>query len=244
MKRFSRISAAFLLLPVCYGVSQGLWMLLRPFRQVPEGSFYFLCGLLGYLGFQWAFFRPLRAYVFGHELTHAMAAWLTGGQVKRFHVSKKGGSVTVTKSNTFVALAPYVIPLYSLILLGVFFGANFFYNLRPYWHWILALLGMSLGFHMALTVYALKQDQPDLKTAGKLLSGVLIFLGNSACLVLLLGILFPKTVSWNHFLRVTGRETLVTFQHLGNGLWSLGEKALGKSGESRWRPVSPAERGF
>src|ERR1700681_420898 len=114
MKMLKRYGVALLLLPACYGVSQALWVVLHKFKNVPEGSFYFFAGVGTYFAFQWAFFRPIRTYVFGHELTHALAAWMTGGKVKHFHVSKKGGSVTVTKTNFFVALAPYIIPLYAL----------------------------------------------------------------------------------------------------------------------------------
>jgi len=157
----------------------------------------------------------MRTYVFGHELTHALAAWMSGGKVHTFKVSKKGGSVTVTKPNLFVALAPYIIPLYSLILMAIFFGVNYLYNVMMYWNYFLAVLGASLAFHAALTVYALKQDQPDLKSGGKFLSGVMIVLGNSFALVFLLGVLFPKTVSWKIFLRGAQAHTMFLCQRIG-----------------------------
>ena len=58
---------------------------------------------------------------------------MSGGKVKSFHVSKKGGAVTVTKTNVFVALAPYMIPLYSLLFLSLFFAIDYFYPLMRYW---------------------------------------------------------------------------------------------------------------
>src|SRR5262249_14349432 len=153
-----------LLLPVCYGATVGLWEILERFKNVPEGSFYFLAGVVSYFAFQWVFFRPIRTYVFGHELSHALAAWMSGADVKHFHVSKKGGSVRVSKSNYFIALAPYIIPLYALlVMLGYFAAAYFYPGLHGYWQSFLWLLGGTLGFHMALTTYALKMDQPDLK---------------------------------------------------------------------------------
>jgi len=214
MKRFGM---GLVLLPACYGVSIALWTLMNMFKNVPEGSFYFFAGVGTYFAFQWAFFRPIRTYVFGHELTHALAAWMTGGEVKHFHVSKKGGSVTVSKTNFFIALAPYMVPLYALILAGTFFAVNYFYPLRPYWRGFLWLLGLSIGFHMALTGYALKQNQPDLKTAGKFLSAIIIYLGNTASIVFLLGILFPRTVSWGHFVRLSGRHTVSALRQVGHG---------------------------
>jgi hypothetical protein len=184
-------------------------------------------GFAGYLVFQWVFFRPMRTYVFGHELTHAMAAWMTGGEVHHIQVGKRGGSVTVTKPNLFVALAPYMIPFYSLILLALFFVVNFFYPLDRYWTYFLAALGASLAFHAALTLFALKQGQPDLKAGGTFLSGVLIVLGNSLVLVFLLGVLFPKTVSWSAFLQGSKTHTLVLCRLIGvesTRLWVHGSK--------------------
>src|ERR1017187_796155 len=133
MKKLKRYALAVLLLPLCYGMAVALWEILRTFKDVPEGSFYFVAGIGSYLAFQWAFFRPIRTYVFGHELSHALAAWMSGAKVKHFHVSKKGGSVTVSRSNVFVALAPYILPLYALLLLAAYFAVSYFYPvLRRY----------------------------------------------------------------------------------------------------------------
>jgi len=223
---------AIMLLPACYGVLMSFCAIARHFVSVPEGSFYFFSGFLGYMAFQWVFFKPIRTYVFGHELTHALAAWMSGGDVEKFHVSKKGGSVTVTKTNIFVALAPYMIPLYSLVLLGLFYLGCYFYNLQPYRQWFLLILGMSIGFHAALTWHALKNDQPDLQSAGVLLSGVFIYLGNVLCLIFLLGLLFPKTVSWKEFFKTSGRESWTAYRQVCRGgvhLATLSQKWIHKS---------------
>ncbi|MFA5975944.1 MAG: M50 family metallopeptidase [Elusimicrobiota bacterium] len=217
MKKLKRFVITTLLLPGCYGVSLALWSLLQPFQSVPEGSFYFLVGMGSYFAFQWVFFRPIRTYVFGHELTHALAAWMTGAKVKHFRVSKNGGSVMVSKTNFFVALAPYMIPLYALLLVGFFAVVDYFVPVKPYWRFCLWILGASIGFHMALTVYALKEGQPDLKTAGKYLSVLIIYLGNVVSIAFLLGVLFPHTVSWNRFMRVSGRQTVAALRHVGRG---------------------------
>ena len=70
---------------------------------------------------------------------------------------------------------------------------------------------------MALTAYALKMDQPDLKATGKFLAAVVIYLGNTVAMVFLLGVLFPHTVSWRRFARVTGHETLVAVKEVSRG---------------------------
>ena len=227
MKKLKRFLIAVLLLPFCYGATLGLLEILRRFKNVPEGSIYFMAGILSYFAFQWVFFRPLRTYVLGHELSHALAAWMSGAEVKHFHVSKKGGSVSVSKSNFFIALAPYFLPLYALFAMVAYYSVCYFYpGLRVYWKGFLWVLGGTLGFHMALTAYALKMDQPDLKSAGKLLSAVIIYLGNMVSIVLLLGVLFPHTVSWRHFAKVSGEETIVAVKQFGKGTQIVLEKAV------------------
>jgi hypothetical protein len=232
VKKLKRFLVAVLLLPICYGVTFGLWEILARFKNVPEGSVYFIAGAATYFAFQWVFFRPIRTYVFGHELSHAIAAWMSGAEVKHFHVSKKGGSVRVSRSNFFIALAPYILPLYALILMAAYYSLCYFNpSLKAYWRAFLWLLGGTLGFHMALTAYALKMDQPDLKAAGKFLSAVIIYLGNTASIVFLLGILFPRTVSWAHFARVSGKETLAAVKEVGKGtqvVWSEAARATQK----------------
>src|ERR1019366_7011458 len=41
----------------------------------------------------WAGALSRRAYIFGHELTHALAAWSVGGSVLGFKVGETGGHV-------------------------------------------------------------------------------------------------------------------------------------------------------
>lgn len=62
------------------------------------------------------------AYVFGHEVTHALWVKLFGGKVAdRFHVSLEGGHVLTDRVNTWIVLAPYFFPIYS-ILAGTLYG--------------------------------------------------------------------------------------------------------------------------
>ena len=218
MKKARYWLVATILLPLCYGLTIAFWQGIRPFKNVPEESFYFLLGVFSYFAFQWTFFRPMRTYVFGHELTHALAAWMVGAKVKRFKVSKHGGSVSVSKSNVFISLAPYMFPTYALMLLSVYAVINhFWFPLNAWWRWFLWMLGGSLGFHIALTVYALRQGQPDLKHGGKFLSGVLIYIANAVVLVFMLSILFPRTVPWDHVVKVGGRETWGAVEKLAAG---------------------------
>jgi hypothetical protein len=210
-----RWGLALLLLPLCFGFTGAFVRTLTAFKNVPEESFYFFLGMASYFAFEWVFFRPMRTYVFGHELTHALAAWMSGAHVKKFKVGKSGGSVSVSKTNLFVALAPYFIPLYAMLMFALYAVAGKFYPLQHYWRWLLWLIGAALGFHAALTVYALKQNQPDLKQGGIFLSAVVIYLGNMLLMSLFIALLFPKTISWKRLISLTGRETVWIVQKTG-----------------------------
>lgn len=198
---------AIALLPLCYGMTRGVIVLVAPLRDVPESSLYFFTGMAFYAALQWMFDRPMRVYVFGHELTHALAAWASGAQVRKFHVTSRGGYVTLSKTNLFIALAPYIFPLYALIVLLGYLVIDRFVPLAAYWRWLLLLVGMALAFHVGLTVHALRQGQPDLKLGGRFLSAVLIYLGNAGILAAVLLALFPRTTSLKQFAGVAGQES-------------------------------------
>src|SRR5262245_15425951 len=97
---------AVLLLPVCVGAALALVRLVRETGSAET----FWVAFLGGAGCWWAVFlilpKPMLIYVFGHELTHALWAWLFGGRVKKFKVTSKGGHVVISKSNFLIVLAP------------------------------------------------------------------------------------------------------------------------------------------
>src|SRR5438876_12395582 len=84
-------------------------------------------GVLVYVVFEGIFSRPMRTYVFGHELTHALASIAFGGQIHAFKVSEKGGSVSLSKTNFFVALAPYCIPIYTFFVFLIYWVSRRFH---------------------------------------------------------------------------------------------------------------------
>jgi hypothetical protein len=151
-------------------------------------------------GVLWAVFwlsglRLVRVYVFGHELSHLVVAKLFGGRILGFSVSSSGGYVDTDKSNTWITLAPYLLPIYSAAVLLLFLvlgcvvdlqqrlplGGG--YGLRPVLLFYL-LLGLTWWFHATYTVRSLRVAQTDLKRNGEFFSLSIIVLGN---LTLLLG---------------------------------------------------------
>ncbi len=145
-------------------------------------------------------------HVLAHELTHAMAAWATGGSVYGISVGEKEGHVDLSHSNAFVALAPYCVPFYAL---AVAVGYRVLLWLRPDAGGealFLLLLGLALGGHLLFTWDSLTQiRQPDLDAAGGVLfSLTLIACANALTILLLLKGLFPGDVSLSDALKESG----------------------------------------
>ena len=82
----------------------------------------------------WAFGepRPLRVYVFGHELTHAIWVWAMNGRVEQIKVRRDSGHIITDTNNFLVALAPYFYPLYSIVVIAIYGVVSVFYNLEPF----------------------------------------------------------------------------------------------------------------
>lgn len=169
-------------------------------RQFPR-HLPFLAGLAAYPLVHLLLIRPTRVYVFGHELTHALAAVLSGSRVRRFVAGRGSGHVVVEGSNAFIALAPYFIPIYSVLTLAAWRLAAVWVPEARLRIPFLALMGASVAFHCVLTLDILTvETQKDLKQAGGVFfSLTAIALANAAVLVLLFKTLFPASVSLRGF---------------------------------------------
>ena len=193
--RIVRACFGLLLVPLCAGYSFAFYEQLVAPRRVGQPEVALLLGITAYLAIHVLFGAPTRAYVFGHELTHATAAWISGGQVKGFKAGAAKGSVVTNKVTGFIALAPYMVPVYSALVALAYGIAGFFWDVRPFLSWFLFGLGASLAFHLVFTVEALKQKQSDLEVLGPILSLGLIYWANISSV---LGIL-SLVVSEVHF---------------------------------------------
>lgn len=120
------------------------------------------------------------AYVLGHELTHWLAAKVFRRRTGRFRVRGSRGSVDVERPNIWIVLAPYFVPLYTLLWLGgcgvigwLVGGSNPWLSRLAY-----AGVGFTYAFHVVLTFHCLRREQADLRRHGRLLSLSLILLCN------------------------------------------------------------------
>ena len=198
-----RACLGILLIPAAIGYSFAFYDQLLSPRRIGQPEVFLLLGITAYLAIHVLFGAPSRAYVFGHELTHATATWVSGGQVKGFKAGAKKGAVTTNKITGFIALAPYMIPVYAVLVALVYGVAGFFWDVRPYIHWFLFGLGASLAFHLVFTVEALKQKQTDLDVLGPILSLGLIYFANISCVIGIMSLVVPEVHFWNYLTQGT-----------------------------------------
>jgi len=186
MPKWVKMIIAILLLPVCVGAAQALWMVIQHSGSADTTWVPLLGGAASWIVIYLLLPKPMWIYVLGHELTHAVWAWLFGGQVKKIKVTSSGGHVLITKTNFLIALAPYFFPLYAVLVVAVFAIGHLIWNWRQFLAVFDLFLGAAYAFHITLTAHILKTRQSDITEQGYLFSAVVIFLGNIS--VLLLGI--------------------------------------------------------
>ncbi len=192
MRRSIKTIIGILLLPLVASFSRAFY---GQFGNIDvflsKGQQYFLLGIGIYCFIQLFIFKPVYIYVLGHETMHAIATWLCLGKVTSFKVSPDGGSITTSKSNLFISLSPYFIPVYSLALMLIYYLINHIFAegiIAP--SYFMLFLGLTLAFHIVMTVDTLKTRQPDLIKAGYLTSSVLIYVVNVTAVALAFGVLF------------------------------------------------------
>jgi len=186
MPKWVKMIIALALLPLCIGAAQALWMVLQRSGSADTTWVPLLAGAGCWIVVYLLLPKPMWLYVLGHELTHAVWAWLFGAQVRKLKVTSSGGHVVITKTNFLIALAPYFFPLYAIIVVAVFAIGHLIWNWRQFMALFDLLLGAAYAFHITLTGHILKTRQSDITDQGYLFSAVVIFLGNIS--VLLLGI--------------------------------------------------------
>ena len=153
--------------------------------------FFSLGGLLWLIAF-FGLPRPVLVYVFGHELTHALWVWLMGGRVSRFRVGAQGGHIVTSRTNFWIALAPYFCPIYSIVAIGAYGAASLFVSVQPYGRLLYAAIGVTWAFHVTFTCWMVSRKQTDLTEHGTLFSLVVIYLMNLLLLGIMLIIASPQ----------------------------------------------------
>lgn len=161
-----------------------------------EEFWFFSLGLLIWLVAFFALPRPMWIYVFGHELSHALTVWAMGGRVSQIRITPSGGHILSDRVNTWIALAPYFFPIYSLLVIAIYGGAGLFWDVTPFRPVLYMLIGATWGFHITFTLWMIPRGQTDLTYGGTFYSVVIIYILNLAILSVFLivasrGLTFP-----------------------------------------------------
>ena len=165
-------------------VSQRLW--------AGEEFWFFSLGALLWLISFFGLPRPVILYVFGHELTHALWVWLMGGRVSRFRIGPEGGQIVTNRTNFWIALAPYIFPLYGVLAIAIYGVLSLFYNMQPYGRLLYALIGTTWAFHFTFTCWMIPKKQSDLSDHGTFFSLVVIYFMNLVLLSVMLILASPQ----------------------------------------------------
>jgi hypothetical protein len=141
--------------------------------------------------------KSFSLYVLAHELSHAAVAFAMGANVHGFKVTEnKGGYVKLSHSNFMITLAPYIVPMYAFCALAIYGLCVLFYDqrfLQPFW---LGTLGLLWSYHITFTLWAISQEQTDIKEEGRLFSYTFIVLMNLLTVSLFIIAVSPPTLEF------------------------------------------------
>ncbi|MCC6142182.1 MAG: hypothetical protein IT368_00090 [Candidatus Hydrogenedentes bacterium] len=231
MMRLVRLLVGLLLLPVCVAATQTLMALAASVRPdstafLPPSTLALGGGYALWLLVYYTMPRPVRTYVLAHELTHALWGTLMGARVVKMSISKHRGSVTLTKNNWLITLAPYFFPLYTVLVVLAYYVLGLFYPVSRYNLPWLALVGFTWGFHFTFTIGSLLQHQSDIQLYGKIFSYAVIYLFNvlGVCLWVVL-VSSPRLADFAEFACFYMWETAYALLQTAGGwaqrLWAL-----------------------
>ena len=190
MANFLRMILGVLLLPMCLGVVRAFCDSVMASAGESGGitaeSIALVGGMAAFALCWMAVSPPVKTYVLGHELTHAIWGLLFGALPSKLRVSASGGSVNLTKSNMLITLAPYFFPFYTFLVIVVALITSAFIRPLPFLPLWMFAVGFTWAFHALFTLETLAQRQPDVKLYGRIFSWVFIFLANVALVLVFL----------------------------------------------------------
>lgn len=204
MANFLRLLVGIALLPACWGATR---VFLRAVAAAAgaEGwlgieAMSLIAGIVAFTLAWMALSHPVRAYVLGHELTHALWGLLFGARPSDLKVAATGGSVRLTKTNMLITLAPYFFPFYTFVVIVCALVTYAFMRPLPFLPLWLFLIGFTWAFHALFTLETLGSRQPDVKAYGRIFSWTFIYLVNVALVLVWLAsttnVSFADLASW------------------------------------------------
>lgn len=206
-----------LLLPSCVAVAYSTTRQIIHSGDFRQTIVFFFIGFASYLTFFLAFRKPVRAYIVGHELTHALWVFLFRGKVREIRLSGQRGQVKATKSNILIALAPYFFPLYTILLIVAYFLASIWIDFGNYYRLVVAAIGFTWAFHLLLNIFILSRGQEDLRISGSFFSLVLILVLNVIVLGLIMAFV-SRGITLKSYLSVLTHDVARFYTAIGRAL--------------------------
>lgn len=191
---FIKVLFVFVVIPIAIGLSGVLISFLGnfSFSYIP-----FFLGVICYTLTYPVFRKPLTSYIIGHELTHILGVWLSGGKIHSVRIDRHGGMVKADRINLWTTLLPYIFPVYTILALVLYLILSILWDFSRYYNWLVFILGITWAFHFWMTIYVLRMGQPDIRYGGFLFSIVVIFTVNILVLGLLLVFISPELGIWD-----------------------------------------------
>ena len=220
-QKITKILLGTALVPFCLGFTWQLAATIINVRYKIATPYYFFAGILTYLIIHFLLKKPILTYVVGHEITHALFAMFFGGSVQSFHAGRRGGRVTISKSNFIITLAPYFFPLYTFISLILYWIAGVANARSEAFDVLIFLSGATFAFHLVLTFLFLRTDQADIREHGAVFSYPLIYLFNILFTAFLLYVYLAENMSYIRFLLGGIIKTINTMSLILDGLFSI-----------------------
>ena len=223
MKNFLRMLTGLALLPACWGITRALLdsIVVAAGTEGVAGAetLSLLCGIAAFALAWMTLSHPVKTYVLGHELTHALWGLFFGARPSDMRVSESGGSVRLTKSNMLITLAPYFFPFYTFVVILAALVTSAFLRPLPYLPLWMFLIGFTWSFHVLFTLQTLTERQPDVRLYGRIFSWVFIFIVNVAIVLAWLAFATPLT-----FAEVGGalvQRTLSAYTAIWSAFWDV-----------------------
>ena len=212
--KFLRTFFGIVLIPIAIGTGKAFYDSISGISIFSNVLFLLERGILFYLLFHVFVIRPVYLYVLGHEFVHVLATWVCGGKVVSFNVSPSGGNVVTSKTNFFIELSPYFIPIYTILLGPVYLLLDAIDKEPTHMSLIfIFLVGVTLAFHFVMTSEALRIQQPDIIKSGLIFSMVLIFIGN---LLIIMAVFCPlfDSLSFISFIKDSASKSGEIYSHI------------------------------
>jgi hypothetical protein len=148
-------------------------------------------------------------HVFEHEVTHLVTGLIFFIQPRQLVASESGGHMEMYGNNFIVSLAPYFVPLLSLVLMvlmPLLDSTVSFYAC--------GMLGLATGYHFITNLQEFSLQQPDIRSHGLVFSTLICLLGNVVALGAIAGFFQQSWPgSWG-YIKGGGRETAAIIEFI------------------------------